>query len=87
MMTLIDIQKARSKYFENGNDLPKTMAVDYENGLELLIDFNRDLVFRSNCDTNIEEMLIEGDREKIKNFLNTMTIFGMKLTVVDMVIV
>lgn len=81
---LKEISKARSKYRETTGDTPRDFALSYEDGLCMLIEYSKapGAVKR----TEIQELLDEGDRTKIKEYLNKMTVYGMKLTVVDILV-
>jgi len=79
---LKEINRARREYSNTG-DTPRSFALGYEDGLDLLVEFSKSLPAP---DPEIEEMLNRGDRAEIKAHLNKSTVYGMDLTVVDLVI-
>lgn len=79
------VYEARVSYQNDNNKVPSTMAVRYSEGLTLLESIaNNGCV--SSHHSDLMSMLMKGDRDEITNHLNGMTIYGMKLTVVDLII-
>ena len=77
-----NIMEKRSDYKKLHNKIPKTVAVNYEDGVAILTNF-RDTVSGHENFNNLTQLLKKNKREDIIKELNGMTLAGMKLTVVD----
>jgi hypothetical protein len=84
MLTFNDIKRTLDALMRDQNSRPKTVAISYDDGVNLL---NQWVMMRSSSDTQeISEMLIRGDRGEITTKLNNMTAYGVKLIIADLVI-
>lgn len=79
---LKEIKKARSRFILAENAQPKTIALDYYDGLDLLVEISKSPYNTS----EIDKLLDEGDRVEITAKLNTMSVLCMKITIADITI-
>ena len=90
MMELSEFNKARCDYRAKHNRNPMSAVITYEQGFNLLQTMVDDRLLDSlsciDLRHDIEKLLMEGDREKIKEHLNKMTMYGMQLIVGDIII-
>jgi hypothetical protein len=81
---LKEIKKARDEFIESENTAPRTIALSYLDGLDLLVEYSKTTGYF--CEKEIDTILMKGDRAEITKKLNTMIIYGMKLTITDITI-
>lgn len=83
-MTIMSrIADQRRNYIKHHGKQPKSIGISFLMGVNLIGAIIDNIPKPNN---ELKELLIEGDREKITEHLNSMTLYGMKLTVVDMVV-
>lgn len=88
---LNEVLKARSQ-FMNLSKLcapPNSIGVTYEDGVDLLDELIRTTGYTNNMGYDyieIHKLLLENNREKIIELLNSTSIYGMKITVSDVTI-
>ena len=78
------IGKERQRYCIEESKYPQTMAVDYDDGVDLLRHFAKVCADKPQRE-KLSLMITKGDRAEIVKELNGMMVFGMKLTVVDII--
>lgn len=81
---ILKIKDARNDYIEKTNKRPETIAINYDDGFKLL---EQTVDSMNDSDNKIKNMLMKGDRKEIMNYINSgVEVFGIKLTVVDVVV-
>jgi len=85
---LLKIKNAKNKYMEVNGFLPDGVSLDYFSGIDLLLESTR-LKKPSSVQKikmrEITDLLNDGDRKKIIKFIENTTVFGMVISIPDII--